>query len=45
MQHNPSSGGLSTYECLECGTRVDAEAAGACPECASEVRNVGVVNE
>jgi ABC-type ATPase with predicted acetyltransferase domain len=45
MQHNPSSGSLSTYECLECGTRVEAETACACPDCSSEVRNVGVVVE
>lgn len=45
MQHNPPTGSLSTYECLECGTRVEAETAGLCPECSSEVRNLGVVNE
>jgi rubrerythrin len=31
---------VSSYECFECGTIVDAESVpGSCPECGSEYRN------
>ncbi|MFC7175726.1 rubrerythrin-like domain-containing protein [Halosegnis marinus] len=46
MQHNPADLDVSTYECYECGTRVESEAhQGTCPDCAGSVRNITVVRE
>lgn len=46
MRHNPTEPDVSTYECDECGTRVESEAhQGQCPNCAGSVRNITVVRE
>lgn len=45
MQHNPSVGGVSVYECYECGARMEGEHLGVCPSCSGAVRNLGVVRE
>jgi len=46
MEHNPSDGNVSVYECYECGARVESKHnEGVCPQCAGTVRNITVVRE
>jgi hypothetical protein len=42
MQHDPSSVHVSTYECAECGTRIESDECAACPDCSGVVRNISV---
>nr|WP_233203906.1 rubrerythrin-like domain-containing protein [Halegenticoccus soli] len=37
---------MHTYECDDCGYRVRAERSpGTCPDCGSQLRNIGVARE